>query len=79
MRENIETKIDLLDQIIKEQRLSIVFRPIISLKNGNVLGYEALSRTPSEEAFENIEDIFSLAKEHDRLWELERLCRMKTL
>ena len=75
----MKNRISLLDQIIKEQRVGIVFQPIISLKNGDVLGYEALSRTPSEYDFENIEDVFSLAKEHDRLWELEQLARMKTL
>lgn len=75
----MKKRINLLDQIIKEQRIGIVFQPIISLKNGDVLGYEALSRIPSEDAFENIEEVFSLAKEHDRLWELERLCRMETL
>lgn len=79
VRGKMKNRISLLDQIIKEQRVGIVFQPIISLKNGDVLGYEALSRTPSEYDFENIEDVFSLAKEHDRLWELEQLARMKTL
>lgn len=79
VRGKMKKRINLLDQIIKEQRIGIVFQPIISLKNGDVLGYEALSRIPSEDAFENIEEVFSLAKEHDRLWELERLCRMETL
>ena len=75
----MKKRINLLDEIIKEQRIAVVFQPIISLKNGDVLGYEALSRTPFEEAFRNIEDLFSLAKKHNRLWELERLCQMKTL
>lgn len=75
----MEKKMSFLDGIINDQRLAVVFQPIISLKSGDVLGYEALSRTPFEEDFENIEDLFSLAKEHNRLWELERLCRIKTL
>lgn len=75
----MKNKRTLLDQIIDEQKLAIVFQPIISLKNGDVLGYEALSRTPNEESFKNIEDLFELAKQENRLWELERLCQMKTL
>lgn len=79
VRGKMKKRINLLDEIIKDQRLAVVFQPIISLKNGDILGYEALSRTPFEETFRNIEDLFSLAKKYDRLWELERLRQMKTL
>ena len=54
----MKKRINLLDEIIKDQRLAVVFQPIISLKNVDVLGYEALSRTPFEEAFINIETYF---------------------
>lgn len=33
-----------LDQIIDEEKIIPVYQPIFSLKNGELLGYEALSR-----------------------------------
>ncbi len=56
-----------------------VFQPIISLKNGAVLGYEALSRGPEGSALEAPTMLFDVARMHGKLWELESLCRIKAL
>ncbi len=66
-----------LDSIINEKQIKTVFQPIISLKDGSILGHEALSRitSESESLITNTEMLFSIASEHNRLWELEQLCR----
>ena len=75
----MEKRINWLSQNIKEPEINIVFQPIISLKNGDILGYEALSQTPDENIFGSIEDIFDEAQEQDYLWELEHFVRLETL
>ena len=52
-----------------------VYQPILSLQNGSVLGYEALSRIRLPECDLNIEQLFSIARHVRKLWELEKLCR----
>ena len=74
----MEKRINWLSQNIKEPEINIVFQPIISLKNGDILGYEALSQTPDENIFGSIEDIFVEAQEQDYLRELEHFIRLKT-
>ncbi|MPN22971.1 hypothetical protein SDC9_170356 [bioreactor metagenome] len=68
-----------LDSIISGKQIRTVFQPIVSITDGTILGYEALSRIRGEGAFENIEELFASAKEYNRLWELELLCRTTAL
>lgn len=66
-------------EILHKEKIKTVFQPIISLKNGGLLGYEALSRGPQKSVFENPEKLFDYARAIGRLWELEFLCRIKAL
>jgi len=68
-----------LDNIILKKQIKTVFQPIISLKSGFVLGYEALSRITCESEFENLETLFATARKYNRLWDLELLCRTTAL
>lgn len=68
-----------LDYIIKYKRIYAVFQPIISLRNGQVLGYEALSRLKENTVIKDAETLFCLAGEYQRMWDLESLCRIKSL
>ncbi|WHT49661.1 GGDEF domain-containing protein [Sporosarcina thermotolerans] len=70
---------ELFNRTIKNEDIQTVFQPIISLKDGELLGYEALSRGPSNTPLQNPEKLFSYAMEYDQLWELEFLCRAKAL
>lgn len=68
----------ILDQIINQRQVKTVFQPIISFKNGangEIMGYEALSRFTNENNKLSPDEIFSAAKVHHRLWDLELLCR----
>ncbi|MCG7345696.1 EAL domain-containing protein [Sporosarcina sp. ACRSL] len=70
---------ELLFRTIQNEDIQTVFQPIISLKDGELLGYEALSRGPSNTPLQNPEKLFYYAMEHDLLWDLEYLCRTKAL
>lgn len=55
-------------QILEEERIYPVFQPIVSLKNGEVFGYEALTRLDIENCLINIEEFFLLAEKLECLW-----------
>lgn len=63
--------------IIERRAIRTVFQPIISLKDGEVLGHEALSRITCESGIKDIDTLFNLASQHRCLWELEQLCRTR--
>ncbi|MGB4439005.1 MAG: EAL domain-containing protein, partial [Sedimentibacter sp.] len=65
--------------IIENKQIKTVFQPIISLRDGSILGHEALSRIICESEIENTEMLFKVAGQHNRLWELELLCRTTAL
>lgn len=68
-----------LQDIISKADIRSVFQPILSLRDGSVLGYEALSRGPQGSELESPERLFFVAERCDRLWDLELLCRTKAL
>jgi len=65
--------------ILNEEKIKTVYQPIVSLENGMIFGYEALSRILIRECQINIEQMFQMAKQYNKLWELEILCRTKAL
>lgn len=68
-----------LESIIVNQWITPVFQPIVSLKDGNVLGFEALSRVSEPGIFDNIEEMFQCAEESGCIWMLEQVCRRAIL
>lgn len=70
---------DELTKILKQKAIQAVFQPIISLVDGEVFGYEALSRGPQGSLLENPELLFPAAEKFNKVWELEFLCRSKAL
>ncbi len=75
----MDHKKNALDYIIQNRQIITYFQPIISIINGSVLGYEALSRITCESEFTNPNMLFIAAGEYNRLWDLELLCRTKAL
>ncbi|MCO7125861.1 GGDEF domain-containing protein [Sporolactobacillus shoreicorticis] len=75
----INTVVADLDKIINEQQIKTVFQPIVSLRNGEIHGYEALSRVTCETELANPEKLFLAAAEHNRLHVLDSLCRAISL
>lgn len=72
-----ENDIHDLKSIIDKRAIRTVFQPIISLKDGEVLGHEALSRITCESSIKDMETLFALASQYNCLWDLEQLCRTK--
>lgn len=69
-----------LDDIISNKCITPVFQPIISLKDGQVYGFEALSRMTKTDVFHNnVEELFKCAEENGRIWQLEQVCRRAIL
>ena len=71
-------KEDFMD-ILENQRIKPVFQPIISLKTGETIGYEALSRIINPKMIRSSEELFRLAGLYGKIWELEQLRRRKVL
>lgn len=72
-------KRELIKKIIDDKSLRAVYQPIVSLKDGSVHAYEALSRITDDTVGINISELFSLAGEYGYLWELEKICRTNAL
>lgn len=68
-----------LEYIIEQEQIKSVFQPIISLRDGEVMGHEALSRILCQSVIPSTEELFQLAGEHNCLWDLELLCRVKSM
>ena len=61
-------------EILRRRRIRTVYQPIFDLSTMEVMGHEALTRGPTETAFESPELLFQFADDHEAVWELERLC-----
>lgn len=69
----------LLEKILEGQHITPVYQPIVSLIDGQIYGYEALSRISAKELEMDIEQMFKIADKLNKSWELETLCRTKAL
>lgn len=74
-----EKRLNEVVKIISNRMLSSVYQPIVSLKDGSVHAYEALSRITYEDAAINIAELFESAGQLGYLWELEKICRTNAL
>ena len=70
---------EILEDILAGRCIMSVYQPIVSLSDGEVFGYEALSRISKHHLDMDIEHMFRTADKFNRAWELERLCRIKAL
>lgn len=68
-----------LSRILQEKAIEAVFQPVVSMIDGSVVGYEALSRGPKNSLLEYPTELFGAAKAQNKVWELELLCRTRAL
>lgn len=68
-----------LEIIIKEKKITPVYQPIVNLKSGVIMGYEALSRGPADSPLHFPTKLFNIAIETNRLLPLEQVCREAAL
>ncbi|MBD9566900.1 bifunctional diguanylate cyclase/phosphodiesterase [Pseudomonas sp. PDM09] len=64
-----------LSSILTQSGLHSLFQPIISLSERRIVGYEALSRGPSNSPLHSPVALFAVARQAGRLNELEIACR----
>ncbi len=64
-----------LSSILTQSGLHSLFQPIISLSERRILGYEALTRGPSNSPLHSPIALFAVARQAGRLNELEIACR----
>ncbi|MGE8415234.1 MAG: bifunctional diguanylate cyclase/phosphodiesterase [Pseudomonas sp.] len=64
-----------LSSILAQSGLHSLFQPIICLSERRILGYEALSRGPSNSPLHSPVTLFAVARQAERLSELEIACR----
>ncbi|MEO6679583.1 MAG: bifunctional diguanylate cyclase/phosphodiesterase [Pseudomonas sp.] len=64
-----------LSSILAQSGLHSLFQPIISLSERRIIGYEALSRGPSNSPLHSPIALFAVARQAGRLSELEIACR----
>ncbi|MDR2581407.1 MAG: GGDEF domain-containing protein [Fibromonadaceae bacterium] len=74
-----QTDAEIFFGILENRQITPVYQPVVSLTDGEVFGYEALSRILVKDASLNIEQLFKISDRIDMSWELETLCRTKAL
>lgn len=69
----------LMKHIVSSRAIKTVYQPIVSLKSGSILGFEALSRGPAGTIYESPENLFIDAEQFNYLLELESVCQLKAI
>lgn len=64
-----------LEQVLRDRQVSTLFQPIVASDSGVIMGYEALSRGPSDSPLHSAVTLFDTAVRNDRLADCERVCR----
>ena len=67
-----------LAALIEQDGLTVVFQPILDLRSGEVIGYEALTRPASKGPFAGAAELFAAAERVEMIVELERAVRRLT-
>ena len=67
-----------LAALIEQEDLTIVFQPILDLRSGEVVGYEALTRPADDSPFAGAGELFQAAERVEVIAELERALRRLT-
>ncbi|MDF2962368.1 MAG: RNase stability modulator [Paenibacillus sp.] len=62
-------------QILQHRLIHSVYQPIVSLKDGAIVGYEALTRGPQNTPFQSPVHLFEYAEREGLLYPLDRLAR----
>lgn len=71
----VTEQLSALSAILAQRSVHCLFQPIVCHSEGRILGYEALSRGPSNSPLHSPLNLFAIARQAGRLSELEVLCR----
>lgn len=65
--------------ILEVPLLGIVYQPIVDLRSGDILGWEALARGPRQSHFHSPAALFDFAEEVGSVFDLEKVCREQAI
>ena len=68
-----------LQKIIKNQDLATYFQPVLDLKSGETIGYEALNRPTSQKVFSNTEEFYEFVGKSNQVFLFECFSRNLSL
>src|SRR5690606_23635609 len=71
----VTEQLSMLGHILAHGDITTLFQPIVSLSERSILGYEALSRGPSNSPLHSPINLLATARQAGRLNELEMTCR----
>lgn len=71
--------IDEFENILNSENITTLFQPIVRFRDGEIIGYEALSRGPRNSSFHSPLKLLKMAEAQNRLWDLELLFRTKAI
>ena len=71
----LNEQLSTLSSILVRSDLHSLFQPIVSISERRILGYEALTRGPSNSPLHSPINLFAVARQAGRLSELELTCR----
>jgi diguanylate cyclase (GGDEF)-like protein len=66
---------DVVTRVLEGGAITTMFQPIVSLDDGEVMGYEALARPDGFAAMDSVEPVFEAARTGGRIRDLDWLCR----
>jgi EAL domain-containing protein (putative c-di-GMP-specific phosphodiesterase class I) len=69
-----QAQIVVLKNILTRRRVRVVYQPVFDLRDGSILGHEALIRGPTGSKLESPDALFAAAGACDMRLELENLC-----
>ena len=78
-RTDDQVELERLQDILLRERVVPAYQAILRLKEGTVMGFEALARGPRGSGLEAADALFEAATRHGLLVELDRLCRRRAL
>lgn len=67
-----------LEIMIRDEKVQYYYQPIVNARTGDIVAYEALMRSTMS-TFKNPEEILKLAKEENKLQEIERITFFKAM
>lgn len=68
-----------LQDVLLRERVVTAYQPILRMKEGTILGFEALSRGPRGSGLDTADTLFGAAAKNGLDVELDRLCRRRAL
>jgi diguanylate cyclase (GGDEF)-like protein len=73
------THVTQFHRLLQDENIEMHYMPIVSLRDAEPLGWEALARGPQNTPFHSPATLFSYAEETDMVFRLEHICRKRAL